>query len=83
MEDIQVERNPDNYNPGDLEMEIVQETDLSGNNIPQEKLPQHQLQSKALRWHMPIIGEIPLSKYLQKFNPIFSVLHSRVRGRIH
>ena len=34
MEDIQVERNLDSYNPGDLEMEIVQETDLSGNTIP-------------------------------------------------
>ena len=43
MEDIQVERNQESYSPGDLEMEIVQETDLSGNNIPQEKLPQHQL----------------------------------------
>ena len=39
MEDIQAEQNPESYNPGDLEMEIVQETDLSVNTVPLEKLP--------------------------------------------
>ena len=39
MADIQAEQNPESYNPGDLEMEIVQETDFSGNMVPQEKVP--------------------------------------------
>ena len=29
------------------------------NNIPQQR----KLKSKALRWHMPVIGEVPLSKF--------------------
>ena len=39
MDDFQADQNGDSYNPGDLEMEIVQETDLSANNFPQEKIP--------------------------------------------
>ena len=63
MAEIQMDHNPESYNPGDLEMEIVQETDLSANNSLPALKPEPFLKSKALRWHMPIIGEVPLSKY--------------------
>lgn len=30
--------------------------------LPPAALPERVLRSKALRWHMPVIGEVPLSK---------------------
>ena len=64
----------ESYNLNDIEMECANEGDLDEqkavnfNKLPKvEAKPKPLLQSKALRWHMPIIGEVPMSKYKHQF----------------
>jgi hypothetical protein len=58
----------ESYNLNDIEMECVNEGDLSGKELDMKQLPkvdaspQPLLKSKGLKWHMPIIGEVPMSK---------------------
>ena len=67
---MDVERQDEGYQSNDIEMEIVNENDadMVVDNINNRKENQHdnttQLKSKALKWHMPIIGEVPISKYI-------------------
>jgi hypothetical protein len=57
--EIQIDVNQESFNPEDIEMECVNEMDKGG-QLHQKPTPI--LKSKALKWHMPIIGEVPLSK---------------------
>jgi len=47
----------------DIEMECANQVDTYGKElIKQVTYVQPALKTKALRWHMPIIGEVPMSK---------------------
>lgn len=70
----------------DIEMECANQGDLGykGQLIKQVNkqafIPQPVLKTKALRWHMPIIGEVPMSKSTLHFRLMisFSVFHPRL-----
>jgi len=60
---LQADCTEDTYQ--DLEMEAVNQPDLPSTPLfKPQAVPKVKsaLKSKALRWHMPIIGEVPMSK---------------------
>jgi hypothetical protein len=71
----------------DIEMECVNEGDLTRKQLDLQQVPKVDtkpkplLKSKALKWHMPIIGEVPMSKFLIPLYLLYffcSVFHPRV-----
>lgn len=86
--EMEVELAEESFQINDIEMECANQADLG---YKQQLIKQvasaalssaPALASKALRWHMPIIGEIPMSKLILKSSFtffIFSVFHSRMR----
>lgn len=65
---IQQDNVEDSYHHyNDIEMECANQEELHQNKrvlkqAAKLKKPEPVLKSKALRWHMPIIGEVPMSK---------------------
>ena len=66
MTDLSNNEVVDSYHYNDIEMECANQDDIhqSKRHVkePKQSKPEPILKSKALRWHMPIVGEIPLSK---------------------
>lgn len=65
---MEVDHQEESYNLNDIEMECVNQGDLSEKELELKQIPKIDdrpkplLKSKALRYHMPIIGEVPMSK---------------------